>query len=402
ILSSDRQITSIIDTLTGEERQVLMTDEKFPSSLRVQSPTIKLFVTVLKVEPQLTQIVGGVVGFEAVATLETISTDEIKNILEIEANKGFQSGHTFPSYGGLGSFLDAPVSDTGTILLVANTSGFPDTPSRVIVDGEFIFYRRIEIDRLLDCIRGYQGSIPAIHPAGSLVLSQPDSVVLLSGGINVILSEGSVAQSSTTQVEKTAQIQSISELIDVVPNTNEIKQIVDLEEKVDVDIVHQQITIIPPTSYNIVTDVHSTQSKISKEFAGIFGAFGVVGEVQSVNPETTVLQLTQEQQIELDTAAVISTVTIGSVAAAAASTSQVITSSYEKTIVTNEVHFDVLNTVTGVSTQIIENPQTRIDTLSSNIVTFTNLDVTRGAVQEWNSIADPFVMHHQSIEIVIS
>ena len=402
ILSSDRQITSIIDTLTGEERQVLMTDEKFPSSLRVQSPTIKLFVTELEVEPQLTQIVGGVVGFEAVATLETISTDEIKNILEIEANKGFQSGHTFPSYGGLGSFLDAPVSDTGTILLVANTSGFPDTPSRVIVDGEFIFYRRIEIDRLLDCIRGYQGSIPAIHPAGSLVLSQPDSVVLLSGGINVILSEGSVAQSSTTQVEKTAQIQSISELIDVVPNTNEIKQIVDLEEKVDVDVVHQQITIIPPTSYNIVTDVHSTQSKISKEFAGIFGAFGVVGEVQSVNPETTVLQLTQEQQIELDTAAVISTVTIGSVAAAAASTSQVITSSYEKTIVTNEVHFDVLNTVTGVSTQIIENPQTRIDTLSSNIVTFTNLDVTRGAVQEWNSIADPFVMHHQSIEIVIS
>lgn len=401
-LNSGRQITSIVHTLEGEERQVLMTDEKFPTEARVQSPAVTLPAIQYNFDPLLTQVIGGVVGFEAVATLETITTEEINKIIQIKANKGFVP-KPFPSYGGLGTFVDAPVSDTSAIVYAANTTGFPDTPSRILIAGEYIYYRRKETDRFLDVIRGFQGSTPAAHAPGELILSQPEFTVLLSGGINVIISEGSVAQSPVTELEKTAQIQSISEVIDTFTNTNEIKQTVDLEEKVDtVDVVHQQITIIPPTSYNIVTEVHSTQSKVSKESAGISEAFGVVGEVLTAGPELTEIQLSQEQQIELDTTAQITSVSIGSVAATAASTSQVVTSSYEKTIVTNEVHFDVLNTISGVSTQIVENPQTRIDTLSSNIVTFTNLDVTRVAVQELKSIADPFVMHHRSTKIVSS
>jgi len=401
-LNTNRQVTSGINTLEGEERQVLMTSEKFPTEAAVQSPAVTLPAIQYGFDPILTQVIGGVIGFEAVATLETVTTEEINKIIQIKANKGFIP-KPFPSYGGLGTFVDAPVTDTSAIVYAANTTGFPDTPSRILIAGEYIYYRRKEKDRFLDVIRGFQGSTPAAHTPGELILSQPEFTVLLSGGINVILSEGSVAQSSTTQLEKTAQIQSISEVIDTFTNTNEIKQIVDLEDVVDlVGVVHQQITIIPPVSYNIVTEVHSTQSKVSKESAGISGAFGVVGEVLIAGPELTEIQLTQEQQIELDTTSQITSVSIGSVAATAASTSQVVTSSYEKTIVTNEVQFDVLNTVTGVSTQIVENPQTRIDTLSSNIVTFTNLDVTRVAVKELNSIADPFVMHHRSTKIVSS
>jgi len=400
-VNSDRQITSGINTLAGEENKVLMTNEQFPTEARVQSPAIVAPEMELDVAQQITQITGGVVGFEALATLETITTEEVNKIIQIKANKAFLP-KGIPTAGGLGTFVDAPVSQNSTIIYAANTQGFPDTPSRILIAGEYIYYRRKEQYRFLDVVRAFQGSIAAPHAPGELILSQPEFTTLVSGGVNVILSEGSVAQSSTTEIEKTAQIQVISDVIDAFTDTNEIKQLFDIEDVVDmVGVVHQQITIIPPTSNNIVTNVHSTLSKVSFVNAGLQEAAGLVTSNVASVTEVDV-QLTQEQQLSLDTAAVISTVTIGSVAATVASTSQVITSSYEKTIVTNEVQFDVLNTVTGVSTQIVENPQTRIDTLSSNIVTFTNLDVTRVAVKEFESVPSPFVMHHRSTKVVNS
>ena len=281
ILNSARQITSGIHTLAENTPQVRMTDEKFPTLLDVKNPAfITPAVLELNTDRIITQTFGGVVGHQAIATLETITTEEVTKFFVVLVNEGYQPGHTFPTYGGLGSFLDAPASINDTILFVANTSGFPDTPSRIIINGEFIFYRRREDDRLLDCIRGYQGSIPAAHPAGSLVLSQPDSVVLLSGGVNTIISEVSAAQSSITKIEKKAEIQSVAEEINVFTNTNEYKQFHLVEDaEVALESVEKQITIIPPTTQLLVTEVHSTHSKVSKASAGINSITGDVGSL---------------------------------------------------------------------------------------------------------------------------
>ena len=135
----------------------------------------------------------------------------------------------------------------------ANTQGFPDTPARILIGGEYIYYRRKEDDRFLDVVRGYQGTTAIAHNPGDLILSQPEFTVLLSGGVNTILSEGSVAQSSVTEIEKTAQIQSVSEVIDTFTDINQLTKEIYLEEEVILERVDKQITIIPPTSYNVVT-----------------------------------------------------------------------------------------------------------------------------------------------------
>jgi len=401
-LNTNRQIIAGINTLFGEERDARMTDEKFPTSIDIKTPAfITPVVIELNTERVLTQVIGGVVGFEALATLETITTEEINKIIQIKANKAFEP-KGIPTSGGLGTFVDAPISDTSTIIYAANTQGFPDTPARILIGGEYIYYRRKEDDRFLDVVRGYQGTTAIAHNPGDLILSQPEFTVLLSGGVNTILSEGSVAQSSVTNIEKTAQIQSISEVIDTFTNINEIKQSIDLEEEVILERVDKQITIIPPTSYNIVTETHATHSRVFKASAGLADVFGVSGEVLTAGPEVTEIQLTQEQQIEVDNLSTVSSVSIGSVAATATSTSKVVTTSHESTLITNTVAFDVLSTVTSVSTQIIENPQTRIDSLSSNIVTFTNLNLNRTALREIQTSTQPFIMHHRVTDVVNS
>jgi hypothetical protein len=395
-LNTNRDITQIINTLHGEERQVRMTDEKFVTEARVQSPAVLLEnVFTLQEDLILTQVIGGVVGFEALATLETITTEEVNKIIQIRANKAFEP-KGIPTSGGLGTFVDAPVSDTSTIIYAANTQGFPDTPARILIGGEYIYYRRKEDDRFLDVVRGYQGTTAIAHNPGDLILSQPEFTVLLSGGVNTILSEGSVAQSSVTSIQKTVEIQPIIEPIDTFTDINEIKQSIDLENEVILERVDKQITIIPPTSYNIVTETHATHSRVFKASAGLSDVFGVNGEVLTAGPEVTEIQLTQAQQIEVDNTSTVSSVTIGSVAATATSTSKVVTTSYESTVVTNTVAFDVLSTLTAVSTQVVENPQTRIDSVSSNIVTFTNLNLNRVALREVQTVQQPFVMHRTS------
>jgi hypothetical protein len=398
-LNTNREITKFLQTLEGEENLVRMTDQKFPTEARVQSPTIEIEYDI-SVSQEITEIIGGVVGTESVATLQSISK-EITSIIQIESDKSFLPKYRgLPSYGGLGTFLDSPIGSASEIVYVGNTTGFPDTPSRLRINGELLFYRRKEQDRFLDVLRGYQGSTASPHLSGDLVLHQPEFLTMLSGGVNIILSEGSVAQSSITSIQKTAQIQSITEVIDVQPSIPEIKQIIDLEESVDVSVVHQQITIIPPVSYNVITETHSTSSRVSLATAGIDAVFGISssGIVSIVD---TKIQLTQEQQIEIKPTVEISTVSIGNIAVTSSATSQVITSSYNKTLVTNEINIDVVNTVSTITSNIIENVGTRIDSYSSSIVRFDSFKATRVSLHTIENTEEPFVMHH-SREITTS
>ena len=393
-LNTDRDITNIVATLAGEERQVRMTDEKFVSEFRVQSPTVILPPVQYVVDRQITEIVGGIVGTESLVTLQSAAR-ELTKIVQIKANKAFYQDKR-DSLNGIGTFLDAPMSTTDTIAYVPNTRRFPDTPSRLRIGREIIYYTHKEEDRFLGLTRSYQGSPLESHLAGDLVLHYPEFVTLLSGGINSIITEVSVAQSSVVPVEKTATIQSISEVIDV-------NSIIEFERELQVEVdkqfepvvAHQQITIIPPTSYNIVTEVHSTQSRVSKASAALSDVFGVVGDVQSVAPITTVLQLTQQDQIEIDSKAVVTSVSIGSVASTASSTSSVVTTNYESTVVTQEVHLEVLNTISTISTQIVENVESKFERSSSVLARFSTFETSAfTTVTIWTDQPEVHVMNH--------
>ena len=93
ILNSARQITSGIHTLAENTPQVRMTDEKFPTLLDVKNPAfITPAVLELNTDRIITQTFGGVVGHQAIATLETITTEEVTKFFVVLVNEGYQPG----------------------------------------------------------------------------------------------------------------------------------------------------------------------------------------------------------------------------------------------------------------------------------------------------------------------
>ncbi|MFZ9728178.1 MAG: YHYH protein, partial [Candidatus Nanopelagicaceae bacterium] len=390
-LNTARKITQIVETLPGEERQVRMTDEKFVSEFRVQSPTIVIPPVEYNVDEQITTIVGGIVGTESVVTLQTASR-ELTKIVQIKANKAFYQDRR-DSLNGIGTFLDAPMSTTDTIAYVPNTTRFPDTPSRLRIGREIIYYTHKEQDRFLGLTRAYQGSPLEAHQAGDLVLHYPEFVTLLSGGVNSIITEVSAASSTVREIEKTSTIQSISEILDVTTDVEIFGQVqVELNE-FDTNVVHQQITIIPPTSYNIVTDVHSTQSRVSRANAGVNEAFGVTAS-GTVSLTEVSLQLTEENQIQILPKVKVTSVSIGNVASTVSSTSQIVTSNYEQTVLTTNVNVEILNTLSTISTQLVENVGSTIEASSSIIARVTSFTGKVTSIVKSISESEPFVMYH--------
>ena len=404
-----RRITTGIHTLAGEERQVLMTDEKFPTEARVQSPVpILPQITDHVVDRVITQVVGGVVGFEIDNTIKTIEVEELKCIIQIPARKSWVPVG-LPSVNGYGTFLDAPLAqvinapdDYREIVYVANTSRFPDTPSRLRIGRELLFYREKQEDRFLGVSRGWLGTPADTHQAGELVLHEPEFVTLLSGGVTEIYTEVSVSSAQTATRESTVTIQSISN-VEIVEN--EITHVDETErelqvvlDKVDYGVI-EQITIIPPTSYNVVTDVHSTQTRITFVNATVEDVFGIVGEVGQVKVNDIEIQLTQQNQIELDTEAIISSVTIGNVAATVSSTSHVVTTSALPVILTNQVQVETLTSMESITTTILENVHSTVFTLGSIISTFKSYDASSRRVAEISSEIEPQVLRNNVTEI---
>ena len=373
-----RVITSHVETLKDEENLVRMTDEKFPTEARVQSPTVVIDYEQVPIQPELTHIVGGVSGFEIINTVKSIGAEELTKIIEIPAIKAFRYQERTESINGVGTFLDAPLSETDTIVYVPNTNRFPDTPSRIRIGREVLFYRQKKEDRFLNVLRGHQGTIVSTHQAGDLVLHDPEFVTLLSGGVNEIQTIVSSAQSSVTSIEKTSTIIAITEVVDVDVDAFKTTGFQLEIDQFENDVI-EQITIIPPTSYNIVTEVHSTTSRLRPINAAPADVAGLApSEIVTLNDID--LDLTKRQQIQIVPSANISSITIGSVAATAASTSQVVTTSYVSTVHTHECAIDVLNTVTNVSVEIIEDLQSTFTSLTSTIGSLIEIEVKAARV----------------------
>ena len=423
-----RRITTGVYTPAGEEKDVTMPIVTEPLTQINTSPRIFRLPTIeYNTDRVITHITGGVVGFEAVASISSIGNTKESDTLDLEyvkifqipAVKAFRRQERTDSINGVGTFLDAPLNETDNIVYVPTTARFPDTPSRLRIGREVLFYRRKEEDRFLNVVRGYQGTLVSSHLAGDLVLHDPEFVTLLSGGINTIISEGNVAQSSVVTVEKKAQIQSITDVVDVevleeIDGTQIQRRTQGLQLEVEKTVtkfnpdVIEQVTIIPPTSYNVVTEVHSTTSRISFADVTPQDAAGFAVS-QSVTPRNlddyNHIDLTETKEtlhgFELDTQCVISSVTIGSVAATAATTSQVVTVSYNTTVHTHECAIEILNTFTNTVVEIFDNPYAPIvRTISSSVLSpqdVKEIDVKSVIIKPLPSEGVHGNMYHSSV-----
>ena len=227
------------------------------------------------------------------------------------------------------------------------------------------------------CIRD-RNTLVSTHQAGDLVLHDPEFITMLTGGVNEIQTIVSTAQSAVTTVEKTATIQSITEVTSIDVSSKKTTGFQIETEKFEHDVI-EQITIIPPTSYNIVTEVHSTRSDVRSVNIASADAAGLVSSIIVTPPETTI-QLSQQEQIERFALANISSVTIGSIAATASSTSQVVTVNYNSTVHTHECSIEVNNTITNVNVEVLENVQSTVRSLTSVIGSIIEIDVNAESI----------------------
>ena len=279
----------------------------------------------------LTTVIGGVSGFEVDVTVTKVEPPQLTKIIEIAAAKAYRKQERTESVNGVGTFLDAPMGLADTIAYVPNTTRFPDTPSRLRIGREVVYYTSKKSDRFLGLTRGYQNSLNETHNAGDLVLHYPESVTLLSGGVNTIITETTVALPAETSRKSTITFQLITDIqsiqsvgVDEVYEQHQISV-----DQFEPDVI-KQITIIPPTSYQVITEVHSTVSTvrpINAPSAQVTGS--VTSEIVTVNDID--IQLTRDQLIRLDNTTNITKITIGSVAASAASTSKVVSATYNHT-----------------------------------------------------------------------
>ena len=343
----------------------------------------------------VTTVIGGVAGFEVDVTISKVEPPQVTKIIEIAAAKAYRKQKRTESLNGVGTFLDAPMGLADTIAYVPNTTRFPDTPSRLRIGREVVYYTSKKSDRFLGLTRGYQNSINETHDAGDLVLHYPESVTLVSGGVNTIISEVSVASSESTSRKSTVTIQVISDIQSVQNVDSEDFLLTQVQAPVDFEPnVIEQIIIIPPTSYNVVTDVHSTTSTVRPLNAPSSQVTGsVVSQVVTLNQ--TEIQLTRDKQIELDSTSNITKITIGNVAATASASSKVVSTSLNKT---DEVTTSQIVAAPGIirtSAFITEDVQS----LSSRIYTASFVSMASSLVTQVTVIPptvrseEPFVMY---------
>ena len=302
----------------------------------------------------------------------------------------------------IGAFLDAPLSETDTIVYIADTRRFPDA-SRLLIGKEIVRYARKLTDRFLDVERGTNGTTAITHNAGDYLRHLPEFIAIVPVGPTTIFT---TEVTSTIITQPTSIIQSISSIIDCdsvqnvekefdnqyqieVDNTDVvvvpvglttsfttkvtsstvtqpttiiqlISDIINCDsvqnvekefdnqyqiqiDNTDVDVI-KEVIIIPPTSFNIVTNIYSTQSYVSViNEAGILNVTNTVDIQMSADTDK---EITTVQSITLELDVISSSLITTELDYSFSSVSSVISTSVitSDRLVTNHVNINVDNT----------------------------------------------------------
>lgn len=133
------------------------------------------------------------VGFEGIRGIVTVQDTDAEINLQIQSATrtpviNATSGST------RGTFLDAPFSETDTVLYVFNTAEFPES-GKLLINRERLSYSRKLSDKFIIDERGVDGTLIEAHAPGDVVLESPDSVIIAqSAAVKFIESSSSVTQ----------------------------------------------------------------------------------------------------------------------------------------------------------------------------------------------------------------
>ena len=130
-----------------------------------------------------------IVDIESQSTLSATATREITQRIQNVIENDYISN---VNYFASGSFLQAPLSPTDTIIYVADTSKFSSN-GYLLVGGEIVRYLRKLDDRFLMVERGLDNTSAQAWNAGTFIRQVPDPVSVASAGITVVESQSQIA-----------------------------------------------------------------------------------------------------------------------------------------------------------------------------------------------------------------
>jgi hypothetical protein len=342
-----RFVTQII---TPKPKILATAQKKFDTEILIDSKTLIAEALQYTVSREITSIIDIPADIVSSSTISSIDKEITLNINKILNNAIIE----IPSdaTNDIGAFLDAPLSLTDTIVYIPDTRRFPDA-SRLLIGKEIVRYAKKLSDRFLGVERGAAGTTAITHQAGDYLRHLPELISIVPVGPTTIFT---TEVTSTVIPQPTVLIQSIS-LIAEVNVVEDVSREINTQHNFEIPNVKEidvikEIIIIPPTSYNIVTNIYSTQSYVST-----LAEAGVLNVSNAVNVQMsgeTDKEITTVQSINLELDIITSSTITTEVDYTFSSVSSVLSTSLVTSdrLITNFVNIGLDNTNLVESTNI--------------------------------------------------
>jgi len=343
----DRFVTQII---TPKPKVLATAQQKFDTEILIDSRTSIADPLNYITSRQITSIIDVPADIVSSSTISSIDREITVNINKILNNAIIE----IPSdaTNDVGAFLDAPLSLTDTIVYIPDTRRFPDA-SRLLIGKEIVRYARKLSDRFLGVERGAAGTTVTTHEAGDYLRHLPELISIVPVGPTTIFT---TEVTSTVIPQPTVLVQSISLVVEASViedvereiNTQYNFEVPDVKE---IDVI-KEIIIIPPISYNVVTNIYSTQSYVSTlTEAGVLNVSNAVNVQMSGETDK---EITTVQSINLELDVITSSTITTEVDYTFSSVSSVLSTSLVTSdrLITNFVNIGLDNTNLVESTNI--------------------------------------------------
>jgi hypothetical protein len=250
----NRNLSAIIQTINN----VSFETQRFPIETCVSGGFIKPveFSSVVSINKETVNIID--VPFDIISTSAITSTDReiTRRITKLVNNAIVETAPN--SINDIGAFLDISLSETDTIVYIADTRKFPDF-SRLLIGKEIVTYNGKLSDRFLNVVRGAFGTTATTHEAGDYLRHLPElvSVVSVAPSVSVVtevkITEVHFTDTSIIRVRLISSTADVSSKNDV--NT-QIKNTFDIEiNKSDTTISTQTIVSIGSSLETISTAI---------------------------------------------------------------------------------------------------------------------------------------------------
>jgi hypothetical protein len=335
----------------------------------VNLPPIEIDYEIQSIELEVVSTIDA--RADIISSTAIISTDrEITSTISKQINEAFVQLDT-ASINDIGAFLDAPLSETDTIIFIPNTLRFPDS-SRLLVGREIVYYERKKQDRFLDVTRGADGTTAQTHEAGDYLRHLPKIVSVVPVGTSTIQSITSIESIKDVLIE-------VVKTFSAEPKESSITHdstVLSANQQIEIDNsdfeVLPWIGIIQTPVYNVITVVHSTSSQVQNvvEASKLDSITSTITAVKETN-----IQVFAEQQINVDVSEILSSTQIVSATESSYESvfSSVVTSSYNAIVVENDINVVSAVTIENYSSNYILRNESTIESIVSSINTIENI-----------------------------